>query len=283
MPDHKKITSTPKSWATDRAVMNKAVRAAGAVVLERYKAGEKGWQKKDKSPVSEADHIANTILRQHLIEDHAPHYGFLSEESADNPARLEAKRVWVIDPIDGTRAFLNGKPHFTVCAALIEDGYAIASAVFNPATDEFFEAGLGEGAKLNGAPIAASSCSGLTNCKIIGHQQMFAHPAWPQKWPEMQIGARNSTNYRMALVAAGEFDACMALVPKADWDSAPGALIAQEAGAIVTDHLGRPFRYNQPKPQQASLVCAAATLYADLQERVAHLPETIPRQGGSQH
>ena len=259
----------------DRQVMNAAVRAAGEAILRRFRGNNKTWAKDDDSPVSIADHEANEILHWHLMVQHKRHYGFLSEESADAFDRLQSKRTWIIDPIDGTRAFLKGDPHFTVCAALVEDGKALAAAVFNPATEEFFEAETGKGALLNGAPAQASGADRLENCNILGWPGMFKHPGWPIPWPVMNISQRNSTNYRMALVASGEVDAMLAIARKADWDAAPGALIAEEAGATVTDHTGAKFCYNQPEPYQRSVVCAAPGLYSSLFARVSHLPASF--------
>lgn len=261
--------------AADREVMREAVREAGAAVKALFGRPVESWTKADYSPISEADLASNRILKAHLIDRHGGGYGWLSEESAEEHGRLSAPRTWVVDPIDGTRAFLKGKPHFTICASLIEDGRALVSMVFNPATREFFEASAGEGALLNGKPIRASGCAAVEHCTILGADHMFRHPGWPDPWPDMRIEQRNSTNYRMALVAAGVFDATLALAPKADWDAAPGALIAEEAGAVVSDHTGGKFVYNQPQPSQRSLVCAAPALYEHVLERVSHLPADL--------
>ena len=249
-----------------------AVRRAGAAALARFEAHDtKSWSKDDDSPVSEADYEANDILREGLVEA-GDGYGWLSEESADDEARLSAPRTWIVDPIDGTRAFLQGLPHFAVCVALIEDARAVAAAIFNPATDEFFEATRGGGARMNGEAIHASTACDLTGCRMLGVRRMFAHPRWPRPWPDMRLGYRNSTSYRMALIAAGRFDAAIALTTKPDWDVAPGALIAREAGAEASDHLGQPFDFARAVPWQRGLVCAAPGLYPALIERLAHLP-----------
>lgn len=268
------IPQTPyPDLAEDRQILNQAVRAAGAAVLARFGKANHSWAKADSSPVSEADHEANDILHQHLVTDHPRQYGFLSEESADDTDRTSAKRTWIIDPIDGTRAFLGGRKEFTICAALIENGKALASAVFNPATDEFFEAEIGKGAMLNGQSIQANTtATSLEECAILGNLKTFQHPDWATPWPKMHIEQRNSTNYRLALIGAGQFDAMMALTRKADWDLAPGALIAMEAGAIVSDHLGGIFCYNNPAPYQRSVVCVTPALYRDLLSRLSHLP-----------
>ena len=263
------------SLADDASRMIAAVRAAGAAVLGHFESHDtRAWSKDDDTPVSEADLEANAILKERL-DPGGTGYGWLSEESADDDARLAAPRTWIVDPIDGTRAFLAHKPHFAVCVALVEDGEAVASAIFNPATDELFEAVRGGGARRNGEPIRASDCGDVEGCRMLGTRSMFEHQGWPEPWPAMRIGYRNSTSYRLALVADGRFDAAVALTRKADWDVAPGALIAEEAGAVATDHLGEPFVFNRREPVQRALVCADAGLYPRLIARLAHLPADL--------
>ncbi len=263
--------------ARDRNILNRAVHEAGKEVLARFGLTTHSWAKDDDSPVSEADHAANDILYEHLVVGHEKQYGFLSEESAECTHRLSAARTWIVDPIDGTRAFLNGVPHFTVCVALIEENKPILSAVYNPATDEFFEAILDGGAFLNGQPIQTSTQTEIEGCSMLAHAPMFSHPKWPEKWPPMHVEQVNSTSYRIALVASGQYDATMALLPKSDWDMAPGALIAKEAGAIITDHTGAELTYNLAKPIQRSLVCAGPKLYSQILQRVSHLPEDLTK------
>lgn len=266
-----------RSLADDHERLCAAVRRAGEAARRRFERRDtKSWAKADDSPVSDADYEANDILREGLIEA-GDGYGWLSEENADDEERLDAKRTWIVDPIDGTRAFLKGLPQFAVCAALIEDGEAISSAIFNPITDEFFEATRGGGARVNGAPMSASTACDLRGCAMLGTQRVFDHDGWPGRWPDMRVEYRNSTSYRLALIGAGGFDATIALVPKADWDTAPGALIAKEAGGCASDHLGKPFVFGQKHPWQRGLVCAAPGLYSALLERLAHLPGDLTK------
>jgi myo-inositol-1(or 4)-monophosphatase len=112
---------------------------------------------------------------------------------------------------------------------------------------------------------------------MLGSRRMFDHPGWPDPWPAMRLGYRNSTSYRMGLVGSGAFDATLALTPKADWDVAPGALIAAEAGAVATDHLGEPFVFARAEPRQRALVCAAPDLHPKLMVRLAHLPADLTK------
>lgn len=264
------------SYAAERDALIGAAVEAGQTILPLWRdRSVKVWTKGDDSPVSEADIRANSVLEEALLRDRRAAYGWLSEESCDDESRLSAPRTIIVDPIDGTRAFLKGDDQFTVCLAITEGDQVIASVIYAPARDEMFAAALGCGATLNGRPIGASDRDGLEDCRMLGQKRMFQHPAWPDRWPPMEVHYKNSTSYRLACVAAGRFDATMALVPKADWDAAPGALIATEAGAKVSDHLGNPFRFNQPEAEQRGLVCAAPGLYPLLIQRLSHLPADL--------
>lgn len=253
-----------------------AAREAGRAILPMFRdVTLNAWAKADASPVSEADLRANNVLREALVTGPRAFYGWLSEESQDDLQRLERPRTFVVDPIDGTRAFLGGDDQFTICLAVIENGQVIASVIYAPARDELYAAAKNHGATLNGDIIRASSRQALDGSRMIGAKRMFVHPGWPQPWPEMKLAYKNSTSYRMALVASGRFDATIALVAKADWDAAPGTLIAQEAGARVSDHLKRDFRFGKADPWQAGLVCAAAQLYPKVVNRLSHLPSDL--------
>lgn len=257
----------------DHTLLRDAVREAAGAVLDRFHSrSAKSWKKGDSSPVSEADIEANDILRHRLMAGPRATYGWLSEESVDEPQRLTAPRTWIIDPIDGTRAFLEGRPEFTVCAALMVGDQIDASVIFNPVTDEFFDAVRGGGARCNGEPMSASRTCTLDGCSILAWRGLFQRPEWPTPWPEIRTGYRNSTSYRMALVARGDVDAAIALVPKADWDVAMGTLMASEAGACASDHHGTAYRFNQARAVQRALVCAAPDLYPSLIARLGHLP-----------
>lgn len=246
--------------AREAGELAQALRRRGLVT--EYKAGG--------SPVTNADLAADALLKARL-RTARPDYGWLSEETADDPARRSARRLFVVDPIDGTRAFLRDRPWWAVSIAVVDGERPMAGVVHAPQLGETYAARAGAGAVLNGAPIRASDVDAVEDCGMVGDPRMFAHPAWPQPWPAMRIQARNSTAYRICLVAAGAFDATLAMGPKHDWDLAAADLIANEAGAFVGDHLGRPFAYNGPIPAQASLICAAPRLAPLILERVRNI------------
>lgn len=254
----------------DHRLLCAAVREAGALALSYFGSDVAHWKKAGDSPVSEADLAVDRLLHDQLLSAR-PDYGWLSEETADDRRRLACRDVFIIDPIDGTRAFLKGKPHFTVCAALVRDGRPVAAAVYNPALDQFFDAIAGGGSRLNGAPIRVSSRAALPGCRMASHAPMFKHPAWSLPWPDMEVIERNSVAYRLALVASGEVDAALALSGKSDWDIAAAELIVAEAGGTFTRHDGRAFVYNGDSTRHPSVMAANPALHAKLLERVGAL------------
>lgn len=255
----------------DLSLILAAAHEAGALARELRHAGlEVEYKGEDGTPLTNADLAADQLLTERL-RTARPDYGWLSEETADDTARLERRRIFVVDPIDGTRAFLNGLPWWSVAIAVVEDGAPVAGVVYAPETNETYAAMAGAGATLNGAAIGPSRAAELEGCRMAGDAAVFRHPAWPQPWPQMQIEKRSSTAYRMCLVAAGAFDAAVAPVRKADWDVAAGDLIAREAGCFVGDHTGAGFTYNRPRPSQASLICATPALAPLILNRVGHI------------
>lgn len=243
---------------------------AGALARDMKAAGLTVWSKDGGSPVTNADIAVDTLLKQRLGEAR-PDYGWLSEETADDPARLGKRRLFVVDPIDGTVAFFKERPWWAVSIAVVEEGVSIAGVVHAPELDETFTAITGGGALLNGAPIRASGARAVEDCRMLGDAPMFAHPAWRAPWPPMHIETRNSIAYRMCLVAGGGFDAAIALSGKSEWDLAAADLICAEAGARVTDHKGRSYDYNQVSPRKPSLICAAPDLHPLILDRVRHI------------
>ncbi len=209
--------------------------------------------------MTNADLAADALLRK-ALGDARPDYGWLSEETADDRGRLGKRRLFVVDPIDGTRAFLNDRPWWSISIAVIEDARPVAAVVFAPELDETYAAAAAAGATLNGQPIRPTTAAALEGCAMAGNPQMFTSSRWPKPWPPMRVEARNSTALRMCLVAAGAFDAAVAPVSKADWDVAAGDLIASEAGCYVGDHTGAGFTYNRAEPRQRSLVVSAPAL-----------------------
>ncbi len=258
----------------DLALLEEAVREAGHIARKFYGTDFKRWNKSEGSPVTEADLAVDTFLNDRL-KIARPDYGWLSEETEDNASRLSTQKIFIVDPIDGTLAFVRNKPHFTICAGVASEGRPVAGVVYNPITDELFRARLGGGASCNGVPIHVSDRAEVEGCRLLGDKPMFEHPAWNNPpnipWPPMHIEQRNSIAYRMALVARGDFDAMMSLSSKHDWDIAAAEIILSEAGGKVTSHKGDTFLYNGATAIQPSIVAAGPRLYEALLARVSHI------------
>lgn len=250
---------TPPDPLGDLNLILAAAQEAGELIMARRAAGLTVEYKLNNSPVTDADLAADALLTQRL-RTARPDYGWLSEETADNPDRLAKRHIFLVDPIDGTRAYVKGRPWFAVSIAVVEDGVPVAGVVLAPELGETYTAVAGGGAFLNGAPIAPSGRAVLEDSAMVGDKALFAHPNWPEPWPSMRIESRNSLAYRICLVASGAFDAAVAPTSKSDWDLGAADLVAREAGAAIFDRNGAAFVYNRPKPEQAGLVACAPGL-----------------------
>jgi myo-inositol-1(or 4)-monophosphatase len=243
----------------DLKLLEDAARDAGHIARKFYGGDYKKWNKEGGSPVTEADLAVNKSLYDALTSAR-PDYGWLSEENTDNPSRLERRAVFVIDPIDGTIAFLKNRPHFTICAAIVVDGRPRCGVVYNPISEELFSARAGAGAHRNGAAIHVGARAELEGCALLGDRSQFAQPPWPS----MHVQNRNSVAYRIALVADGSADASVSLTSKRDWDLAAADIILHEAGGRLTDTGGAALIYNKPVTRQSSLIAANAELHAQI-------------------
>ncbi|HVW72039.1 MAG TPA: 3'(2'),5'-bisphosphate nucleotidase CysQ [Rhizomicrobium sp.] len=243
----------------DLALLEETVREAGHVARKFYGGDYKRWNKEGGSPVTEADLAVNKYLQDHLTAAR-PDYGWLSEENTDDPARLSRARVFVIDPIDGTVAFLKNRPHFTICAAIVVEGRPCCGVVYNPISEELYSAMAGAGAHRNGAVIHVGARDRLRDCAMLGDRTQLTQ----KPWPPMHVQNRNSVAYRLALVADGSADASVSLTAKRDWDLAAADIILSEAGGRLTDAKGTTLIYNRPTTRQSSLVAANAKLHTEI-------------------
>lgn len=243
----------------DLRLLEETVREAGRIALRFYGGDYKRWSKEGGSPVTEADLAVNKFLHDRLTAAR-PDYGWLSEESADDPARLDRDKVFVIDPIDGTIAFLKNRPHFTICAAVVTEGRPCCGVVHNPASDELYAARIGGGAHRNGAAIHVGARAALEGCAMLGPRSELAQAPWPP----MYVQTRNSVAYRIVLVADGSADATVSLSCKRDWDLAAADMILTEAGGRLTDSKGATPVYNRPATLQPSLAAANPALHGKI-------------------
>ena len=191
------------SYEEDLALIRKAVLAAGKIAKDAFDANDaEVWDKDKGHLVTDADIAVNEYLLKTLCEAR-PGYGWLSEETKDDHSRHACPRTFVVDPIDGTRAFIDRTPNFAVSVAIIENGKSIAGVVYNPLKDEIFEATLGGGAKLNGEVISAPDSETIGGIRMVGYARKFRR----LDWPDMNCFVANSMAYRMVLVACRQADA----------------------------------------------------------------------------
>ncbi|QFT91874.1 Inositol-1-monophosphatase [Roseovarius sp. THAF9] len=256
--------------ATELDLLISAARAAGEVAC-RYTGPEaRVWDKPGGAgPVTEADLAVNEVLAEHL-RGARPEYGWLSEESADTPERLSRDRVFIIDPIDGTRSFIEGTRTWAHALAVVERGAVVAGVVYLPMRDMMYAAAAGQGATLNGKRLKVSDAGALNGSSMLAAKPNFDARHWRAgRPPEMDRGFRPSLAYRLALVAEGRFDAMMTLRGAWEWDIAAGDLILREAGAVTSDREGKPLRFNNPMPKLDGVLAANPVVHGALLEALA--------------
>jgi len=238
-----------------------AVREGGALALQTFRGEIKSWIKYKTSPVSEADLAVDTLLRERLLAIHDA--GWLSEETEDDPVRLARTDAWVVDPIDGTRAYLAGSSDWAVSVALVRSGRPILAALYAPVTDELFLALAGAGATRNGAPIEATPGDGLAGAKFSGAKSRLERLAVIE--PRIAIAPRiPSLALRLARVAMGALDGTFTAPNSHDWDLAAADLLVHEAGGMLTTLAGQALVYNQPEPVHGALLAAGRRRHAAL-------------------
>ena len=246
--------------STELTVAQAAARAAGKVILRWYEGAYTVREKGSDSPVTEADTEANRCIHEHIM-DAFPNDGWLSEETRDSPARLDKKRVWVIDPLDGTKEFIKHIPEFCVCIGLVEDGAPILGVTYNPVRDEMFAAERGSGTTLNGKPVKVSPQAKLADATVLASRSEVSRGEWKAFESEMRVDLTGSVAYKLALIAAGRADATFSLTPKNEWDVCSGAALILEAGGRFATRSAETRRFNQADPLLQGIIACNAALY----------------------
>jgi myo-inositol-1(or 4)-monophosphatase len=257
-----------------RAVVSAAADAADHA-LTLWANGEtrvRQWEKVPGHPVCEADLAVDAMLRARLAAID-PKAGWLSEETADTVHRLGVPRVWVVDPIDGTRDYLRGRRGWAVSVALVEDGVVRLGVLAAPARDELWIAQAGLGATRNGRRLQAGGRTSLPGARVPA-DQLPRHDR-----DLVTVDKPNSIALRMAMVAADEADLVATVRWGNEWDVAAAALICTEAGAVVTDALGDPLYFNRPQPTAFGLLCSAPGIHAAAAQRLRPRAREIFDQG----
>lgn len=240
-----------------------AARRAGDLALPYFRAGAqtaaKLWYKGHSSPVTEADIALDTFLKNHL-SGLFPQAGWLSEETADDPSRLRQSYVWIVDPIDGTRAFASGHPDWAISIALVKDGKPILGILHAPIHERLYEARLGEGAWCNGEKLQVSEAETLPHARVAGPKPLVdrleRHLGPVERLPKVP-----SLALRLARVAEGSIDIGLVSAHSQDWDIAAADLILQEAGGRLTGLDGSAPIYNKPQPSHDEMIAVASRLH----------------------
>lgn len=250
----------------DLALLVKAARLAGDIALGHWRRNPRAWEKPDGTgPVTEADLAVNAMLAD-ILRAARPDYGWLSEETPDTADRLSQPHTFILDPIDGTRAFMAGEEHFAHSFAIADQGRITHAVVFLPAINRLYSASITQPALCNGIPIHAAPPT--ASATILCARPVLAPEHWRTP-PPVTRHFRASLAYRMCLVAEGSFDAMLTLRPTWEWDIAAGTLIASRAGAVVTDRSGTAPVFNQPTPQTNGLLTASPALHQTLHAALA--------------
>ncbi len=251
----------------DLELLTRAARHAGEIARRYWRADPKVWEKGKDGPVSEADFEVDAYLRR-TLQAERPDYGWLSEETEDSTSN-RADTLFVVDPIDGTRAFIAGETTWAHSLAVVRDGRPVAGVIYLPMHEKLYAGALGKGATLNGAGIAASDRAELDGASFLANKAAFDPDHWRGPSPEVAREFRPSLAYRMALVAEGRFDGMLTLRPTWEWDIAAGAIIATEAGARVSDRSGHELRFNNADPRIDGTLATGAALFPEIVRRLA--------------
>ena len=232
---------------SDLILAKGAAIEAGGLILNYYKSDYEIKDKGYHNPVTTADHAADTRLKEILTEAR-PDYGWLSEETVDSPDRLDKERTWVVDPLDGTKEFIEGVPHFVVSVALVENGNPIIGVLFNPVTKELFMAYNGGGAFLDDKPIRCLTKDEVRAMVILNSRSETRRGLWiPFDGAFAELRSIGSVAYKLGLTAAGKADIFASLRPKNEWDICAGNCIINEAGGKLIDLRGNRIIFNQEK------------------------------------
>jgi myo-inositol-1(or 4)-monophosphatase len=250
--------------------MDVAVRAAkeaGSIIMRLFKGKFDVQEKSKNNPVTTADIEANKRIRE-IIRESFPKDGWLSEEDNDSSYRLSSSRVWVIDPIDGTKEFIEGVPQFAVSIGFVVDGYPKVAVIFNPAQDRLYRAAAGQGAYLNGQRIHVSSRN-----KVDGALLLVSRSEPQRKFQifvdRCEIRPVGSIAFRLAKVAGGDGDGTLTFRSIHEWDVCAGVLIVEEAGGKVIDGSGSAMMFNRQETRHRGVVAGNGPLATGLQELVA--------------
>jgi myo-inositol-1(or 4)-monophosphatase len=253
----------------DLDLLTRAAKEAGVIAMKYWRRDPEVWDKGgDAGPVTEADLAVNDAMLE-ILGSARPDYGWLSEESESDPARLDARHCFIVDPIDGTRVFIDGQDGFSHSLAISDGARIIAAVVHLPVLDLTYTATENGPALLNGTPISPTDPD-INGAKVLTYRAISDAQYWRSGvMPPFKREFRSSLAWRLSLAAEGRFDAALSLRAAWEWDIAAGSLIAERAGARVTDRRGKPMQFNSPRAQVDGLIGAGPNLHRQLQNTLA--------------
>jgi myo-inositol-1(or 4)-monophosphatase len=268
-------TPSGRSVKREIALAKKAARAAGDILRRYWRSGgfTVGSKGKD-NPVTEADLEADRALKK-MLHDPFPEYGWLSEETADSEKRLDCQRVWIVDPLDGTKEFITGIPEFCVAVALVDGGQPVLGVTYNPIRREMFWSARGMGCHLNSQRVHVTRTRVLRRANVLASRSETARGEWEVFHGRLKVSPTGSVAYKLALVAAGKADATFTRSPKSEWDIASGAALIAEAGGTMTDIHGNPLVFNQRFVRVQGMIADNKVLHEQLVQIAPH-PDKAP-------
>jgi len=259
-------------WERELQVAEQAARRAGAIIRDFYEHGVP-VEYKDRArdnPVTAADTEADACI-QELVRDNFPDDGWLSEETRDSHERLARRRVWIVDPLDGTKEFVQHIPELCVCIGLVEDGRAVLGVSYNPITDELFAGVRGRGLTVNGVGAHVSATAELAGARVLASRSENSRGEWDAFKPHVRVELTGSVAFKLALIGAGRSDGTFSLTPKHEWDICSGAALIEAGGGRITDCYGEPLLFNRAKPLLPGLIATNAALYEPIRELIARV------------
>jgi myo-inositol-1(or 4)-monophosphatase len=254
----------------EEAVAIAAARSAGGIIRRYYATSVEVRDKRGHGPVTAADLDANQAIRS-AVSAAFPEDAWFSEETAVSQQRLQRRRVWIVDPLDGTKEFIRRVPEFCVSVALVDSNLPCVGVTYDPVNDRLYVARRGAGLTVNGKPARVSSTADLATARVLASRSEDERGEWDAYRQHARITPCGSVALKLARVAAGEGDATFTLTPKNEWDICSGTLLVIEGGGRITDRYGQALRFNQADPLRSGLIAANAELHDPLSALIARV------------
>jgi myo-inositol-1(or 4)-monophosphatase len=260
----------------EREVAIEAARAAGAIIRRYYGTDVAVELKGHDDPLTAADRESNACIHE-IVTRAFPDDGWLSEETADSTDRLSCRRVWIVDPLDGTKEFTQHIPEFCVCIALVEGGRPIVAVELNPVAERLYVAVRGQGTTVNGVPARVSTQANVRQAEVLASRSEDKRGEWDVFKPLCKVVLTGSVAFKLAELSTGSGDATFTLTPKNEWDICAGSLLVEEAGGRVTGLDGKPLVFNQPSPLRPGMIASNGLLHDGLLALIAEVAEAAPQ------